>query len=304
MNMKDVDLNLLLVFEALYRERSVSMAAAKLMIGQPAASNSLSRLRDVFDDELFRREGRVMVPTSRALALAEPILRALEAAREALELSTSFDPQSARRTFNISGGDYALSALVPTLMHQIRSEAPHVDLRFRFLEKDPALVLLEEGKIDLVIGVFPSLSKRFDKMPICEDGFVSVMRRDHPLQTAGISLQGYAEALHVLVTERGDETGAVDAALANVGLSRRVALTVPSVMIVRRVLLQTDLIATIGERMARTFSNSPDLIVSPTPVDIPRWTLSLISARRSSKDPAIQWLSGVIKTLINQERYA
>jgi DNA-binding transcriptional LysR family regulator len=290
MNMSSVDLNLLTVFEALMRERSVSAAAHRLGVRQPAASHALARLRTLFGDELFRRQGRIMTPTARALALAEPISRALAAAREALEPAAPFDPATSRRVFSISGGDYALSAVLPGLMADVRRAAPNLDLRFRFVEKPQIERLLDDGVLDLALGVFPGLPKRFDDHSVFEERFVCVARHDHPALSAGFGPADYADAPHLLVTERGDEIGVVDAALARAGLTRRIALTVPSVLIVRRLLRETDLIATIGERVARGFSNDPALRIVSPPVLLAPWRLQLIRRRRTQPDAGLAWI--------------
>jgi DNA-binding transcriptional LysR family regulator len=294
MNMADVDLNLLTAFEALMRERSVGGAALRLGVGQPAASHALARLRVLFADELLRRQGRVMVPTPRALALAEPIGRALAAAREALEPVAAFDPATARRVFTLSGGDYVLSTIAPGLIAAVRGGAPNVDLRFRFVEKTQIEKLLDEGVIDLALGVFPNPAKRFEMRQIFEEHFVCVARRDHPVFQGGLDLAGYAAAPHLLVTERGDDFGAVDEALARVGLTRRIALTVPSVLAVRRLLLGSDLIATIGERVAGGFAQEPRLALAATPLALPPWKLSLLSRRGPQPDAGLTWLIGLI----------
>jgi DNA-binding transcriptional LysR family regulator len=290
MNMSGFDLNLLIAFDALKQELSVSGAAARLRIGQPAASHALSRLRAQFGDELFTRQGRTMVPTARAIALWEPIGRALAAARESLEPVTPFDPASSRRTFTLSGGDYAMSTVLPGLMALLRKSAPNVDLRFRFIEKGQVEKCLDDGTLDLALGVFPDAAKRFEARQVFEERFVCVARGDHPVFADGLSLQAYADASHLLVTERGDDFGAVDEALASVGMRRRIVLTVPSVLVVRRLLLASDLIATIGERIALGLGADPALVAARPPVAMPSWRLQLLTRRRKPEDSGLRWL--------------
>jgi DNA-binding transcriptional LysR family regulator len=294
MNIAAVDLNLLTAFEALMRERTVSGAAQRLGVGQPAASHALARLRSQFGDELFVRQGRTMAPTARALALADPIDRALAAAREALEQVAPFDPATSRRTFTLSGGDYALSTVLPRLLAAVRRAAPEVNLRFRFVEKTQIEKLLDDGSLDLALGVFPDPPKRFDIRPVFEERFVCVARRDHPAFAGGLTLESYAAAPHLLVTERGDDIGVVDEALALTGLTRRIALTVPSVLVVRRLLLESDLIATIGQRVADGFAQDPALTAAAPPVPIAPWRLHLLLRRRAQPDPGLAWLISLI----------
>lgn len=289
MNINRADLNLLLAFEALMTERSVSRAAARLGIGQPAASNALARLRSLLEDDLFVRDGRTMVPTPRAIELAEPIGRALAAAREALE-PPSFDPSRAKRTFTLRAGDYALATILPALVDEVRRTAAGVDLRIRFVEKDRVFELLDDGRIDIALGVFADAGKRFDLRTVFEEHFLCLMRRGHPLLEAGLTIESYAAASHVLVTERGDEHGAVDDALAGFGLKRRIALTVPNVLVIGRVLLTSDLVATTGARLAQTFAANAGLVVAQPPVAMPPWQMHLISSRRRQRDAGLAWL--------------
>jgi DNA-binding transcriptional LysR family regulator len=294
MNIDRADLNLLRAFDALLSERSVSRAAVRLGIGQPAASNALARLRSLFEDELFVRDGRTMVPTPRALELAEPIGRALAAAREALE-PPSFDPARAKRVFTLSAGDYALATILPDLVHQVRQTTAAVDLRVRFVEKDRAFDFLDDGRIDLALGVFPEAAKRFCLRTAFEEQFVCLMRRDHPLLRAGLTVESYAAASHVLVTERGDERGVVDDALAALSLKRRIALTVPNVLVIGRVLLGSDLVATTGARMARIFAADPGLALVQSPIAMPPWRMHVAWLRRRQRDAGLAWLLQMVE---------
>jgi DNA-binding transcriptional LysR family regulator len=294
MHITGIDLNLLTAFEALMLDRSVSRAAARLGIGQPAASHALNRLRVLFDDELLVRHGRLMVPTPRALALADPVGRALAAAREALEPARPWHPATAERSFTISGGDYAVSTILPRLIGPLRATAPGVNLRVRFIEKDRIEELMDDGTLDLALGVFPNAAKRFQTTLVCDDHFVCVARREHPAFGARLTLHGFVTAMHILVTERGDEHGVVDAALAQRGLARRIALTVPSVLAVRRLLLGSDMIATIGNRVAQTFAEDKRLAVAALPIEMPAWHLQLLQRRQSRPDAGIAWLSDQI----------
>lgn len=290
MNDQKLDLNLLLVFEALMRERSVTRAARQLGIGQPAASNALARLRSLLRDELFLRSGSRMVPTARALQLADPIETALAGLRAAIAPEDSFDPASARRRFRISAGDYAGMLLLPALTLALRTEAPDVDLRFRFIEKDRVTELTDSGELDLAIGVFTDPPKRFSLRPLYEERFVCLACARHPGLAGGLTLERYAELPHILVTERGDEIGAVDDALRRVGLRRRVAVTVPHALLLPGFLCNSDLIATVAARAARAFAASGILAVHQTPVAMPSWKLSMLWSRQRAGDAGLAWL--------------
>ncbi len=289
-NDADPDLNLMLVFDALMRERSVTRAAARLGIGQPAASSALARLRALFRDELFIRDGRVMVPTARSLALAQPIGSALAALRDAIAPTEAFQPETATRRFRISAGDYAVMILLPALAARLRQAAPGIDLRLRFVEKDRIPELLEQGELDLAIGVFPDAPKRFVCRTLLGEEFVCIARADHPALQQTLTLEGYVALPHVLVTERGDETGAVDAALRPHGLRRRIALTLPQLLLLPRILPDSDLIATVGRRAAAIIGTIVPLTCQAPPVTLEPWQLTLLLSRKVANDPALDWL--------------
>jgi DNA-binding transcriptional LysR family regulator len=301
MNVDQADLNLLRVFDVLLAERSVSGAAARLRIGQPAASNALARLRVLFDDDLFVRDGRHMVPTRRALELAEPVGRALAAAREALQ-SPAFDPTRAKRSFTVSSGDYALATILPALVSEVRRSAPFVDLRFRFIEKGRVFDLLDDGRIDLAFGVFPEAAKRFASQTLFDERFACLLRRDHPLLRKGLTVDSYAAASHILVTERDDERGVIDEALAAFGLQRRIALVVPNVLVIGRALLASDLIATTGLRLAKLLAADRGLVVVAHPVPMPPWRMDIVWLRRRQRDAGLAWLLQAVERAADQAR--
>jgi len=294
MDLQRIDLNLLVAFEALMAERSVSAAAVCLGLSQPAMSSILRKLRALFDDELFVRSGRAMLPTVRALQLEVPITQALAQIRTALEPQSPFVPATSRRIFNISGGDYATTIILPRLAALVAEEAPFVDLRFRFIEKNAVLDFLDTDALDLALGVFPNPPKRMGLQPLFEERFVCVTRRDNPGLTAGMTLDAFVALPHLLVTERGDSVGAVDEALAKCGRERRVALTVPHALVVPAVLPSSDLVATVGARVARLFAQAAPLMVYDTPVEMPPWQLSMLWSRQKDGDHGLAWLRGIL----------
>jgi DNA-binding transcriptional LysR family regulator len=297
MDLQRIDLNLLVAFEMLVAERSVSAAASRLGISQPAMSSTLGRLRALFDDELFVRSGRTMLPTVRAMQLAEQVSQALAQLRTALEPQARFDPGTSRRAFNVTGGDYATMVILPHLAACLAEEAPAVDLRFRFVEKDTTFGLLDTDRLDLALGVFPDPPKRLGLQALFEERFVCLARRDHPVLGDGLTLDKFASLPHLLVTERGDSTGAVDEALARHGLARRIALTVPHVLVVPSVLSRSDLVATVGARAARMFAQAAPLSIHETPVEIPKWRLSMLWSRQKAGDLGLAWLRDVMSRI-------
>jgi DNA-binding transcriptional LysR family regulator len=297
MDLQRIDLNLMVAFEALMAERSVSAAAVCLGLSQPAMSSILRKLRSLFGDELFVRSGSAMLPTVRALQLEAPITQALAQIRAALEPQSPFVPATSRRVFNISGGDYATMVILPSLAAVLAEEAPLVDLRFRFIEKDAVLSLLDTDALDLALGVFSNPPKRMGLRPLFEERFVCVTRRNNPVLKDGMTLDAFVALPHLLVTERGDAVGAVDEALAKCGRERRIALTVPHALVVPAVLPGNDLVATVGARAARLFAQAAPLIVYETPFEMPPWQMSMLWSRRKDSDQGLAWLKGILSRI-------
>lgn len=294
MDLQRIDLNLMVAFEALLAERSVSAAAQRLGVSQPAMSSSLGRLRSLFGDALFVRSGRIMLPTERALQVQAPVAQALAQLRAALEPRAPFSPASSRRVFAVSGGDYATMVILPHLAASLAKQAPLVDLRFRFVEKPATLDLLASDDLDLALGVFPDPPKRFGQERLFDETFVSIVRDGHPGLANGLSLEAFVTWPHLLVTERGDAQGAVDEALGRQGQERRVALTVPHVLVVPSVLASSDLIATVGARVARLFVRHAALAICDTPVAMPPWRMSMLWSRQRDGDPGLAWLRKIL----------
>jgi DNA-binding transcriptional LysR family regulator len=297
MDLQRIDLNLLVAFEALMAERSVSAAAARIGISQPAMSGALARLRDLFNDTLFVRSGRSMLPTVRAAHLDSQIAQALAQIRAALKPPSTFDPLTSRRIFNVSGGDYATGVILPVLAAHLATAAPSVDLRFRFVEKDATVDLLDSDALDLALGVYPTAPKRLYLQPLFEERFVCLARKGHPGLRGGMTLDAFVALPHLLVTERGDAYGAVDEALAKLGLARHVRLTVPHVLVVPTVLPRSDLIASVGARAAQLFARTASVDIYELPLPIPSWRLSMLWSRQKAGDLGLAWLRDVLASI-------
>jgi len=293
--MKRIDMNLLAALDALLKERSVSRAAERVGIGQPAMSAALARLRVLFADELLVRTPKGMEPTPRARALSQPLRQVMLDVRSLLEEKSQFDPASCRRTFHLSGGDYVGMTVLPPLMAALGELAPGIDLRFRFVEKPRIEALLDNDEVDLALFVADALPARFQSEELFEEKFVCVLRADHPLLFEPWTLSAFAKAEHLLVTERGDATGAVDRELALAGLSRRVAITLPSAALVADLLRATDLVATVGARAAKRMTQDGSITALPPPLPLPPWRMSMVWQHRNSADEGLAWLRERLK---------
>lgn len=295
MDLRQVDLNLMVAFEALMEARSVSGAALRLGISQPAMSGALARLRALFDDALFVRSAQMMLPTARAVQLENQITLGLAQFRAALEPPTAFEPATSRRAFSVSGGDYATMVILPRLTAHLARTAPFVDLRFRFVEKDAIVPLLDADELDLALGVFPRVPKRLRLQPLFAERFICIARRGHPGLQHGMTLDNFVKLPHVLVTERGDATGVVDEALATLGLERHIKLTVPHVLVIPSILPDSDMVASVGARAGQMFARNAPLETYELPFTIAAWNLSMLWSRQKAGDLGLAWLR---KTLV------
>jgi len=295
MNLASIDLNLLLAFEALFEERGVTAAARRIGLGQPGMSAALGRLRGLIGDELFVRAAGEMRPTAKALEIAPGITAALAQLRRTLETGIGFDPATATRSFTLGSTDYTALVLLPDLMAYIRQHAPGVDLQVVGYEKGTVPDMLDRGEVDVALGVFPKPPERAVVTRLFEERFVGLARAGHPAVVDGrIDAQSFAYLPHALVTTRRDTTGSLDEALAASGLRRRVALTLPYVMVLPSILEGSDLVAALPSRLADRVLVGGRVQRFELPVETKPWTVSMLWPASARTDQATAWLRGAI----------
>jgi DNA-binding transcriptional LysR family regulator len=296
-----IDLNLLVAFESLFEERSVTVAAQRLYLGQPAMSAALGRLRILFGDELLIRVGREMQPTAKAIAIAPGIFAALHQIRQTIQSSQDFEPASDSRDFAIGSPDYASFVIIPKLLAHCQEVAPNLNFRMIEFEKDSIGNLLEQGTVDLALGVFQNPPRQTICVPLFQERFVGIARKNHPaLMRKTISLEVFANLAHALNTTRRDAIGEVDYVLTAHDLQRRIALTVPHMLALPSIIASTDLVAAIPSRMACYFSKLNDIEIFELPIEIPNWTVSMLWSKLNDKDDASCWLRQILQTLCEQ----
>ncbi|GGY30586.1 LysR family transcriptional regulator [Pseudoduganella albidiflava] len=292
-NFRGVDLNLLVTFLVLMRERSVSGAARKLFIGQPAASSALARLRELFGDELLVRGAHGMEPTARALALEAALAPALGEVQAALFESLAFDPATAEHTFTLGMPDWVELWLMPRLFERVRLEAPGVRIAVKVCDPFTGTAMLEAGEIDLGVGAFREGPRWQKYTPLRTMGFrclfnpalVKTRRRGR------LALADYTAHPHVLVSYRAAFESAADEQLAAQGLRRDVRYVTPRFALVPGILRHSPAIGTAPEVLAPLW---PDLVSCAVPVALPAFDVSAIGHARRERDPALAWLLGVI----------
>lgn len=299
MNIASVNLNLLLAFEALLEERNVSAAAARIGLSQPAMSNALARLRALFGDKLFVRSVRGMVPTSRALALAEPVQLGLSHLRSALDAPKPFDP-GAPRSFRISMTDYAELRVLSPLLRHLQSSAPHLQIFVQRAERIflPPEDALQQGTFDAAIGFFPEatqLAAGTQSLDLFTEDNVVIVRRGHPLLKRTLSLRQFASALHVANITRPDSRGFIDDILAGHGLRRRLQVATPHLLSIPYLVSTSDAIAVVPEGLAARFKKFLTLQLCKVPFRMPLFRMRLLWHQRATADPAHQWLRSQIQ---------
>jgi len=296
-NLRDIDLNLLVVFQQLHKERRVALVAQNLGLTQPAVSNALSRLRKMLGDELFLRTARGMEPTPYAAQLAEPIAAALASIHDTLERQMEFDPTASERRFTIAMTDLGEIHFLPKLMSRLAEVAPAVTIS---TVRNTSVNLsdeLEAGRVDIAIGLLPQLKAGFFKRLLFRQRYVCIFRNGHPLDRGAITLEDFESAQHVTVVAGGTGHAAVDNTIQRRGVRRNVRLSVPHFIALGHILARTDLIATVPERYVRESMAPFGLTYLPHPVPIPEFDVNLFWHAKFLKEPGNQWLRALIGEL-------
>lgn len=290
MDLREIDLNLLVVFNQLLLDRSVSTAAVKLGVTQPAVSNALKRLREVFKDDLFLRTSKGMEPTPYALHLAEPVIYALNTLQSAFSRRDSFDPATSTRKFQIAMTDIGEMYFMPPLMEALAQQAPHVSISTLRPNTGNLQEDMESGTVDLALGLLPHLKAGFFQRRLFRHKYVCVFRKGHPVARSPMSLKQFCELSHVGVVAANTGHGEVDSLLERSGIARKMRLTVPHFVAVGHILQTTDLIATLPERFAERCVGPFDLVATPHPVRLPDIAINLFWHAKYNRDPANVWL--------------
>ncbi len=291
-----VDLNLVRVLDALLAEQHLTRAGKRLGLTQSATSHALGRLRRLYDDPLFVRTSRGLCPTARAQELAVPVREAMRALDRCFHAEEPFVASRAARSFSVAAADYGSFVIAPKLLERLGQEAPNVDLWLRPLE--PAFEQqLARGDADVVVN-----PARTDELPaavrsrlLYRERFVCLVRKGHPAAKKAIDLTTWTSMRHVLVAPRGTPGGIVDQTLAQLGKRRRVALTVPHFLLAPHLVAGSDLVVTLGARVAEAFAAILPLRVLDPPVKLPGFEVRMYWHERHHRDPAQQWFREMVR---------
>lgn len=308
MNISAVNLNLLVALEALLSEQNVGRAAARVGITQGAMSNALRKLRDLFDDPLFIRTHRGMLPTPRARALSGPVRDGLTQLRKAIEYGELFDPAHSNRTFTVAMTDYAELMVFTQLMREVTPMAPGMQIRVRRLEGIfiAPEEMLRNGTTDLALGFFPpanALDATLQSSDLFTEENVCIGRPDNlVMRPKRLTLKAFASASHVGNFAKPERRGLIDDLLLPLGIRRRLALTTPHLLAVAHVVANSALIAVVPSGLAQRYRQSLRLAVRKLPFSMPRFCMRMLWHERFNNDSAHAWLRNRIVQCSAQAR--
>ncbi|MDU9392387.1 LysR family transcriptional regulator [Pseudomonas japonica] len=287
MNLNKVDLNLFIVFDAIYTEANLTRAGQIVGITQPAVSNALARLRETFNDPLFVRTAQGMVPTPMAQNIIGPVRNALSLLRVSVQESRIFNPLQANKTFRISMTDLTEAVILPPLFQRLRRLAPAVVIESFLCKRRETTKELAAGRLDFAVDAPLNTDPQVRHVKLIQDRFVCALRQGHPLAKDRISLDEYMGLTHIHISSRRNGLGYVDLALGKMGLQRRIALRSQHYLMASQVMQQTDMVMTVPERFARRHNlNYVSLPVN----DVPPLETHLYWHESTDQDPANRWM--------------
>jgi DNA-binding transcriptional LysR family regulator len=290
----DIDMNLLVVFQELYRERHVSLVAKRLHLSQPTVSNALARLRKTFDDPLFVRTATGMQPTPTAQEIAEPIAAALSQVARALNRRQVFDPSTSDRQFVIAMTDVGEIHFMPSLVAQCARVAPHVRINSVRISAVDWREGIETGQIDLVIGAFTDVSESLFHLKLFSQKYVVMFRKDHAFCSGKVSIEDFLAARHLIVTSRENPYDLINGRLEKAGVTRAARFGVPHFTAVPYIVSTTDMVVTVPEKLARRAGEPFGLAFTPSPLRLPQLHTHIYWHRRFNEDEGNRWLRGFI----------
>ena len=287
-DIRNLDLNLLRAFSVLLAERNVSRTAKILHVTQPTVSGMLARLRVIFDDPLFVRTQRGLLPTPRAEELEPAILKLVSDAEELVK-PNAFDPETSDATTIISVNDYMQSVLIVPMLALLRQQAPNMRVGVRNLEIAELPAMLMRGEIDMAVTIPEFVDSTLCTQFLYREEYVAVVRDQHPIRTKQVSLKKFLSCDHVLVSPSdGSFSGPTDDVLKGLGVSRRVAVSVPSFYILTEVLQEDDFIAFMPKRLFAR--QSENLRIIKTPIDVPGFDVIAAWHTRTDSEPVHNWI--------------
>src|SRR5215470_14560126 len=298
---RKLDLNLLVAFQVLVRERSVSRAAERLFLGQPAMSGALARLREVFQDEILVRTGRGMEPTTKALTLYARLEPALESIRATLFEQPAFDPATQSRTFHLGMRDWVEAWLLPELLARVQRVAPRVRIAVRASDAQLGGRMLQNEEMDLGVSVFPDGPPWQRREQLATMGYRCVYDGNRLGMRSPLTLDEYLSRPHLVTPTQADFRGPVDDELVGRSKRRTVIYTTSRFAALPLLLRRTDAVATVPQQPALQWAELYGLTSSPLPLRIAPFAISMIWHGKREGDAGLQWLRGVVRDVVERE---
>jgi len=287
--MRPQELNLLVIFDTIMTEKSITRAAERLSMTQPAVSNAVARMRANWKDDLFVKDGRNIQPTTYAKNLWDQIRGPLHDINKAVEPGT-FDPKTAKRTFRVAVADIVVDTVWLDMRQLFEKEAPGINLHAVPYTIVNTEKILEDADVDLVVSATLPMPGRILSTHLFDSYHLCVMRKDHPLAKSNLSIEEFAAADHLLISLSGDSYGPTDQALQQLGLSRRVAFTVNHFASAAPLIMNSDLISILPCGAIHKYVASGKLSVTKPPVEIPPTAVSMLWHKRQDQDAGLKWL--------------
>jgi DNA-binding transcriptional LysR family regulator len=299
--MRPQELKLLIIFDVIMTEKSITQAAERLSMTQPAVSNAVAKMRVLWKDELLVPDGRKIQPTTYAKDLWEKVRDSLHNINHAIEPQV-FEARSAKRTFRVALPDIALDTLWLDLRKLFEKEAPRLNLHAVPYTIACTKPMLDGADVDLVIGQSNRSLENICTDHLFDTSYVCVMRKDHPLTKKRLTVEEFSLAEHLLVSLSGDITSPTDQALQQLGLTRRVAFTVNKFSSAIPIIKETDLIAILPTDLIHNYLACNELVITHPPVTIPHSSISMLWHKRQSADKGLIWLRKHIKQIFIKRR--
>jgi DNA-binding transcriptional LysR family regulator len=297
---RELDLNLLVVFQEVFQERQISAAAKRLHLTQSAVSNALARLRRSFGDELFVRTAAGMQPTPVAQQLSEPIAAALDHIAQALNRQDRFDAAGSKRKFTIAMTDVGEVYFMPVLVARCSELAPFVEISTVRASSVDLKVEMESGRIDLVIGAFDKVSGALYQRRLFRQHYVCMFRADHAFARGGVTLKQFVEARHLMVESMESPYDRINLLLEKAGIFARTCFRVPHFTAVPYIVSSTDLVVTVPQKLAERAAAPFNLSYLKPPLRLPSLQTNIFWHRRYNQDEGNQWLRGLIGEVFSE----
>ncbi|MBU2511192.1 LysR family transcriptional regulator [bacterium] len=296
MNLHEYDLNLLAIFDMIFTERHLTKAGEKLKMSQPAMSQALKRLRDTFQDQLFVRSGKELIPTTCAIRIAPQVKQIISLAKNTFFDRGEFDPANSSRTFRLAMSDYTEMIVMPKLFKRLQEYAPKIRLESKHLSPNDYKNVLEGDDLDIILGCSLQFGANIYQQALFEDEEVLIVRNDSPVLKAELTLERYITLKHAQF-QWFEEINMIDRELKSHNLERNIVLEVQHEMVLPLVLKDNEIVVNMPRRMAKVFKEFLPLEVLDLPFKVNKYFVCQYWHERNHLDPAIKWLRSEIKQI-------